>query len=108
MSASGTVRCDARCGREVITLSSATRAQVRQEDRDEERGHQMHPADAQRWATSNPRRIAAWSLLAVLLLLAAATGPIGIGFAGPSAIGRLVPVAFPVRRVHLMASLLVP
>src|SRR3989441_8146786 len=48
MFASGTVRCDARCGQEVITLSSPTRTQVRQEDGDEERGHQMHPADAQR------------------------------------------------------------
>src|SRR5207244_12487465 len=38
----------ARCGREVITLSSPDRAQVRQEDGDEERGHQMHPANAQR------------------------------------------------------------
>ena len=63
---------------------------------------------AQRWSTSNPRRIAAWSLLAVLLLLAAATGPIGIGLAGLSAIVGLVPVALRVRRVHLMASLLVP
>jgi len=63
---------------------------------------------AQRWSTSNPRRIAALSLLAVLLLLAAATGPIGIGLAGLSAIVGLVPVALRVRRVHLMASLLVP
>jgi len=63
---------------------------------------------ARRWSSSNPRRIAALSLVAVLLLLAAATGPIGIGLAGLSAIVGLVPVALRVRRVHLMASLLVP
>src|SRR5207249_2364596 len=65
-------------------------------------------AVARRWSSSNPRQIAALSLLAVLLLLAAATGPVGIGLAGLAALVGLVPVALRVRRVHLMASLLVP
>src|SRR5206468_11480858 len=43
-------------------------------------------AVARRWSSSNPRRVAALSLLAVLLLLAAATGPVGVGLAGLSAI----------------------
>ena len=47
-------------------------------------------------------------ILAVLVLLAAATGPVGIALAGLSAIVGLVPVALRVRRVHLMASLLIP
>jgi len=63
---------------------------------------------ARRWSSSNPRRVAALSLLAVLVLLAAATGPVGIALAGLSAIVGLVPVALRVRRVHLMASLLIP
>src|SRR5438093_211709 len=41
-------------------------------------------------------------------LLAAATGPVGVGLACLSAIVGLVPVALRVRRVHLMASLLIP
>src|SRR2546426_469290 len=69
---------------------------------------QVGRAVARRWSSSNPRRIAALSLLAVLLLLAAATGPVGIGLAGLAAIVGLVPVVLRVRRVHLMASLLVP
>src|SRR2546430_5811046 len=56
--------------------------------------------------SSELRRIAALSLLAVLLLLAAATGPVGIGLASLAALVGLVPVALRVRRVHLMASLL--
>ncbi len=63
---------------------------------------------ARHWSTSNPRRIAALSLLAVFVLLAAATGPFGIALAALSAIVGLVPVALRVRRVHLMASLLIP
>src|SRR5206468_1277627 len=63
---------------------------------------------AKRWSRSNPRRIAALSLLAVFVLLAAATGPVGIALAALSTIVGLVPVALRVRRVHLMASLLIP
>ena len=63
---------------------------------------------ARRWSSSNPRRIAALSLLAVLILLAIATGPVGLGLAGLAAVVGLVPIALRVRRVHLMASLLVP
>lgn len=63
---------------------------------------------ARRWSRSNPRRIAALSLLAVLILLAVATGPLGIALAGLASVVGLVPVALRVRRVHLMASLLIP
>jgi len=63
---------------------------------------------AHRWSSSNPRRIAALSLLAVLILLVIATGPVGIGLACLAAVVGLVPIALRVRRVHLMASLLVP
>src|SRR5207249_2718624 len=59
---------------------------------------------ARRWSRSNPRRIAALSLIAVFVLLAAATGPVGIALAALSTIVGLVPVALRVRRVHLMAS----
>src|SRR3989442_11490430 len=63
---------------------------------------------ARRWSSSNPRRIAALSLLAVLILLAIATGPVGIGLAGLAAVVGLVPIALRVLRVPLMASVLVP
>src|SRR2546425_12426358 len=63
---------------------------------------------ARRWSSSNPRRIAALSLLAVLILIVIATGPVGIGLAGLAAVVGLVPIALRVRRGHLMASLLVP
>ncbi len=63
---------------------------------------------AKRWSRSNPRRIAALSLLAVFVLLAVATGSVGVALAALSTIVGLVPVALRVRRVHLMASLLIP
>lgn len=63
---------------------------------------------ARHWSNANPRRICALSLLAVLILLAAVTGPVGLALAGVAAMVGLVPVALRVRRVHLMASLLVP
>lgn len=63
---------------------------------------------ARHWSNSNPRRIAVLSLVAVFVLLAAATGPVGVGLAALSAIVGLVPVALRVRRVHLMAALLIP
>src|SRR2546425_10038628 len=63
---------------------------------------------ARRWSSSNPRRIAALSLLAVLILLVIATGPVGIGLACLAAVVGLVPIALRVRRGHLIASLLVP
>src|SRR5439155_25692655 len=65
-------------------------------------------AVARRWSRADPRKFAALSLLAVVLLLASATGPVGIGLAGLAALVGLVAVALRVRRVHLMASLLVP
>src|SRR5207244_9366398 len=63
---------------------------------------------ARRWSSSNPRRIAALSLLAVLILIVIATGPVGIGLAGLAAVVGLGPLALRVRRVRSMASLLVP
>lgn len=63
---------------------------------------------AGRWARSDPRRIAAASLAVILGLLTVATGPVGVAIAGIATLIGLVPIALRVRRVHLMASLLVP
>jgi putative membrane protein len=63
---------------------------------------------ARRWSRSNPRRLAAASLLGLLGLLAFTTGPIGLAVAACAAILGFVPIRQRVRRVHLMASLLVP
>jgi putative membrane protein len=63
---------------------------------------------ARRLSRSDPRRLSALSLLAIVVLLAVATGPVGLGLAGIALIVGLVPVALRVRRVHLMASLLIP
>src|SRR5256712_12146106 len=60
---------------------------------------------ARRWSSSNPRRIAALSLLAVLILLVIATGPVGIGLAGLAAGGRPVPGARPGPRGRILGSL---
>lgn len=48
------------------------------------------------------------SLVAILSLLWLVTGPFGIAIVGIATLVGLVPVALRVRRVHLMASLLVP
>lgn len=63
---------------------------------------------ARRWSRADPRRICGLSLLAVVALLAIATGPLGVALAGVATVVGLVPVALRVRRVHLMAALLVP
>ena len=63
---------------------------------------------AGRWSRSDPRRIAAASLAAILCLLVVATGPVGVAVAGSATLLGFVPIALRVRRVHLMASLLVP
>src|SRR2546428_11002078 len=63
---------------------------------------------SRRWSSSNPRRIAALSLLAVLILLAIATGPVGIGLAGLAAVVGLAPIAPRARRGRLLAPLFVP
>lgn len=63
---------------------------------------------ASRWSRVDPRVLAAGTLLGLGLLIAVATGPAGLGVAGLAALVGLVPVRAGVRRVHLMASLLVP
>ena len=60
------------------------------------------------WSTSNPRRISALSLAVIHGLLFFVTGPIGLAIAGVAMLVGLVPIALRVRRIHLMASLLVP
>jgi len=57
---------------------------------------------------SDPRRVSVLSLSVIIVLLAVSTGVVGLGLAAISTIVGLVPVALRVRRVHLMASLLVP
>jgi len=57
---------------------------------------------------SDPRRVSVFSLIVIIVLLAVSTGVVGLGLAAISTIVGLVPVALRVRRVHLMASLLVP
>ncbi|MGI0149951.1 MAG: tripartite tricarboxylate transporter permease, partial [Thermoplasmata archaeon] len=63
---------------------------------------------ARRWSRSDPRRIAVASLAAILCLLVVATGPVGLAVAGIATLLGFVPIALRVRRIHLMASLLVP
>ena len=61
-------------------------------------------ADALLLHTASPAEAAhaEWPLLAV------ATGPFGVALAGLATLVGLVPIALRVRRVHLMAALLVP
>ncbi|HYT00953.1 MAG TPA: tripartite tricarboxylate transporter permease [Thermoplasmata archaeon] len=61
-----------------------------------------------RWSTGDPRRVSALSLAVLIVLLAVVSGPVGLAIATLAAVVGLVPVALRVRRVHLMASLLVP
>jgi putative membrane protein len=63
---------------------------------------------ARRWSIANPRRICGVSLVAIVALLAVATGPVGVALAALATAVGLVPIALRVRRVHLMAALLVP
>ena len=63
---------------------------------------------ARRCSTSNPRRISLLSLIVIQGLLFVVTGPLGLGVAAMATLVGLVPIALRVRRVHLMASLLVP
>jgi putative membrane protein len=63
---------------------------------------------AKRWSRSDPRRPAAISLLAILGLLAFTTGAAGLAVAGCATLLGFVPIRLRVRRVHLMASLLIP
>jgi putative membrane protein len=63
---------------------------------------------ARRWSRVDPRWICGLALLAVLVLLTVATGLVGVALAGLATVVGLVPVVLRVRRVHLMAALLVP
>jgi putative membrane protein len=63
---------------------------------------------ARTWSRADPRRISAMSVLVILGLLFVVTGPVGLAVAGVATLVGLVPIAFRVRRIHLMASLLVP
>ncbi len=63
---------------------------------------------ARRWSSLDPRRLSIVSLAALAGLLAIASGPVGLALAGLASVVGLVPVVHRVRRVHLMASLLVP
>jgi putative membrane protein len=63
---------------------------------------------ARTWSRADPRRISAMSVLVILGLLFVVTGPVGLAVAGVATMVGLVPIAFRVRRIHLMASLLVP
>lgn len=63
---------------------------------------------ARRWSRLDARRLSVVSLAFLLALILIVTGPVGLALAGVGAVVGLVPVALRVRRVHLMASLLVP
>ncbi len=61
-----------------------------------------------RWSHLDPRILSAATLLALSLLIVAAAGPVGAMIAGLACLVGLVPVRAGVRRIQLMASLLVP
>lgn len=61
-----------------------------------------------RWSHLDPRLLSGATLLALSVLIVAATGPVGGALAGLACLVGLVPVRAGVRRIQLMASLLVP
>lgn len=63
---------------------------------------------APRFARWDPRLLAGATLVALSLLILVATGPVGLGLAGLAALVGAVPVRIGVRRIQLMAALLVP
>ncbi len=63
---------------------------------------------ASRWSRVDPRLLAGATLAGLGILIAVASGPIGLAVATLACLVGLVPVRAGVRRVHLMASLLVP
>jgi len=63
---------------------------------------------APRFARWDPRALAGATLVGLGLLILVATGPLGLGLAGLAALVGAVPVRIGVRRVQLMAALLVP
>ncbi len=63
---------------------------------------------ASRWSRVDSRIVSAATLLGLAALIGIAAGPVGLAVAGLASVVGLVPVRIGVRRVHLMASLLVP
>lgn len=63
---------------------------------------------APRWSSVDPRKASAATLAILLFLLGLVMGPLGLAVAALASIVGLVPVVAGVRRVHLMAALLVP
>jgi len=63
---------------------------------------------ARRWPSADPRRLARATLVLLGALLLGVAGPAGLLVAGLATLVGSVPVRAGVRRVHLMASLLVP
>ena len=63
---------------------------------------------APRLARWDPRRLSAATLIALGVLILVATGPMGLGLAALAALVGAVPIRIGVRRIQLMAALLVP
>ena len=63
---------------------------------------------ASRWSRVDSRVLSAATLAGLAVLIGLATGLLGLAVAGLSCVVGLVPVRVGARRVHLMASLLVP
>jgi putative membrane protein len=63
---------------------------------------------ASRWSQIDPRLLSAGTLLGLGVLITLASGFSGLAVAGLASLVGLVPVRAGVRRVHLMAALLVP
>ncbi len=63
---------------------------------------------APRLARWDPRRLAAATIVGLAALILVATGPAGLGLAALAALVGAVPVRIGVRRIQLMAALLVP
>ena len=63
---------------------------------------------ASRWARVDPRLLSVGTLALLGLLIGIASGPVGLAVAGLSCWVGLVPVVLGVRRIQLMASLLLP
>jgi putative membrane protein len=60
------------------------------------------------WSALDPRKLSGATLAALALLIALVAGPLGLVLAGLATLVGIVPVVTGVRRVHLMAALLVP
>lgn len=61
-----------------------------------------------RWSRMDPRTLAAATLSALTALILAASGPVGGAVAGLACLVGLVPIRAGVRRIQMMAALLVP